>query len=59
MLKRDRSFPSFYKSVKRLAELDRKERHRILKALAPQLPATPLMVQRSDAPVSPAAAPSH
>ncbi len=59
MLKRDRSFPSFYKSVKRLAELDRKERHRILKALAPQLPATPLMVQRSDAPASPAVAPSH
>jgi len=59
MLKRDRSFPNFYKSVKRLAELDRKERHRILKALAPQLPATPLMVQRSDAPTSPAAAPSH
>lgn len=59
MLKRDRSFPSFYKSVKRLAELDRKERHRILKALAPQLPATPLMVQRSDAPTSPAATPSH
>ena len=59
MLKRDRSFPNFYQSVKRLAELDRKERHRILKALAPQLPATPLMVQRSDAPTSPAAAPSH
>lgn len=59
MLKRDRSFPAFYKSVKRLAELDRKERHRILKALAPQLPATPLMVQRSEAPVPPTATPSH
>ena len=59
MLKRDRSFPAFYKSVKRLAELDRKERHRILKALAPQLPATPLMVQRSDAPTPPTAAASH
>jgi len=59
MLKRERTFPHFYQSVKRLAELDRKERHRILKALAPQLPATPLMVQRSDAPTSPAAAPSH
>jgi predicted aminopeptidase len=59
MLKRDRTFPNFYQSVKRLAELDRKERHRILKALAPQLPAAPLMVQRSDAPASPAAAASH
>ncbi|RYE68360.1 MAG: aminopeptidase [Oxalobacteraceae bacterium] len=59
MLKRDRSFPNFYQSVKRLAELDRKERHRILKALAPQLPAAPLMAQRSDAPASPAAAASH
>lgn len=50
MLKRDRNFPAFYKSVKRLAELDRSERHRILKALAPPLPPAPLMVQRSEAP---------
>jgi hypothetical protein len=42
--------------VKRLAELDRSERHRILKALAPALPAATLMVQRSEAP---AAAASH
>jgi predicted aminopeptidase len=59
MLKRDRSFPNFYKSVKRLAELDRSERHRILKALVPQLPATPLMVQRSEAPTPPTATTSH
>jgi predicted aminopeptidase len=50
MLRRDGSFPRFYKSVKRLAELDRKDRHRILKALAPPMPAAPLMVQRSEAP---------
>jgi len=48
MLRRDGSFPRFYKSVKRLAELDRKDRHRILKALAPALPASTLMVQRSE-----------
>jgi predicted aminopeptidase len=59
MLKRERSFPAFYKSVQRLAELDRKERHRILKALVPQLPSKPLMVQRSEAPPAPAATASH
>jgi predicted aminopeptidase len=50
MLKRDGNFPAFYKSVKRLAELDRPDRHRILKALAPPVSASPLMVQRSEAP---------
>jgi predicted aminopeptidase len=51
MLRRDGSFPRFYQSVKRLAELDRSDRHRILKALVPPLPTTPLMVQRSEAPL--------
>jgi predicted aminopeptidase len=50
MLRRDGSFPRFYKSVKQLAELDRKERHRTLKALAPPVPTAPLMVQRSETP---------
>jgi predicted aminopeptidase len=50
MLRRDGSFPRFYKSVKQLAELDRKERHRILKALSPPMPTAPLMVQRSETP---------
>jgi predicted aminopeptidase len=50
MLRRDGSFPRFYKSVKRLAELDRSERHRILKALVPPVSTAPLMVQRSGAP---------
>ena len=50
MLRRDGSFPRFYKSVRQLAELDRKDRHRILKALAPPVPAAPLMVQRSEVP---------
>ncbi|MGJ7916556.1 aminopeptidase [Massilia sp. LXY-6] len=48
MLRRDGSFPRFYKSVKQLAELDRADRHRILKALTPPLPPAPLMVQRSE-----------
>jgi predicted aminopeptidase len=50
MLKRDRSFPRFYNSVKRLAELDRSDRHRILKGLVPPVSTAPLMVQRSGAP---------
>jgi predicted aminopeptidase len=50
MLQRDGSFARFYKSVKRLAELDRSERHRVLKALAPPASQAPLMVQRSEAP---------
>jgi len=55
MLRRDRDFDHFYMSVKRLADLDRSERHRVLKALVPPLPSTPLMVQRSEAPAAPAA----
>jgi predicted aminopeptidase len=51
MLKRDGSFPRFYQSVKRLAELDRSDRHRILKTLVPPVSTAPLMVQRSEAPV--------
>jgi predicted aminopeptidase len=50
LLKRDGSFGRFYKSVRQLSELDRKERHRILKALVPPAPSAPLMVQRSEAP---------
>jgi hypothetical protein len=34
--------------VKRLAELDRGDRHRILKALVPPISTAPLMVQRSE-----------
>jgi predicted aminopeptidase len=50
MLRREGSFPRFYKAVKRLAELDRADRHRILKGLAPPAPSAPLMVQRSETP---------
>jgi len=50
LLQKEGSFPRFYQAVKRLADTDRDERHRILKAMAPPVPAAPLMVQRSDAP---------
>jgi predicted aminopeptidase len=50
LLQRDGSFPRFYKSVQRLADMDKRDRHRALKALAPPLAPAPLMVQRSEAP---------
>jgi predicted aminopeptidase len=54
LLARAGSFPRFYQSVRHLADLDRHERDRALKALVPAAPA-PLMVQRSQAPVPDAA----
>ena len=50
LLQREGSFPRFYQAVQRLADTDRAERHRILKALLPVTPVAPLMVQRSEAP---------
>jgi predicted aminopeptidase len=52
LLKKEGSFPRFYKEVKRLAELDRSDRHRVLKAIAGPAPSAPLMVQRSEVRVS-------
>jgi predicted aminopeptidase len=49
LLKKEGNFPRFYKEVKRLAELDRSDRHRVLKAIAGPAPSAPLMVQRSEA----------
>jgi predicted aminopeptidase len=49
LLKKEGSFPRFYKEVKRLAALDRDERHRVLQAMAAPIPSAPLMVQRSEA----------
>jgi predicted aminopeptidase len=49
LLQREGSFPRFYKAVRELAALDRPDRDRVLKSLAPAtVPAAPLMVQRSD-----------
>lgn len=50
LLQKEGSFPRFYKEVKRLAELDRADRHRILKAMSKPAPSAPLMVQRSETP---------
>jgi predicted aminopeptidase len=50
LLKKEGSFPRFYKEVRRLSELDRTRRHRILKAMSGPAPVAPLMVQRSESP---------
>ncbi|MGZ5203137.1 MAG: aminopeptidase, partial [Telluria sp.] len=44
LLAKEKSFPAFYREVKRIAELDRGERHRVLKKLGgAELPALPLL----------------
>ena len=48
LLQKEGSFPRFYREVKRLSELSRDDRHRILKAMSAPTPGAPLMVQRSD-----------
>ncbi|GAA5016061.1 hypothetical protein GCM10025794_04160 [Massilia kyonggiensis] len=48
LLQREGSFPKFYNAVKRLADMDRSDRHRVLNALVPPLVTAPLMVQRSE-----------
>ena len=54
LLKKAGSFPRFYQEVRRLAELDRDDRHRVLKKMSAPAPSAPLMVQRSEAvPASP------
>jgi predicted aminopeptidase len=47
LLKRERNFPSFYNAVRRIADLDKAERHRVLKALGATVQEVPLMVQRT------------
>ena len=49
LLQREGSFPKFYGAVKRLADMGRADRHRILNGLVPPLVTAPLMVQRSEA----------
>ncbi|KQY16886.1 aminopeptidase [Massilia sp. Root133] len=48
LLQREGSFPKFYQAVKKLADMDRSDRHRVLNALVPPLVTAPLMVQRSE-----------
>jgi predicted aminopeptidase len=52
LLQKEGSFPRFYKEVKRLSELGRADRHRILKAMSKPVLNAPLMVQRSETPSS-------
>ena len=51
LLQKEGSFPRFYREVKRLAELSRDDRHRMLAAMSAPTPASPMMVQRSDDPL--------
>jgi predicted aminopeptidase len=53
LLQREGSFPKFYAAVKRLAEMDGADRHRVLNAMVPPLVTAPLMVQRSETRPSP------
>ena len=46
LLRKERSWPAFYKSVNQLAKLDKLERHRVLKSLAAPAATGPLVVQR-------------
>jgi predicted aminopeptidase len=51
LLKRERTFPAFYRAARRIADLDKTQRHRTLKALGATVSDVPLMVQRiNDAP---------
>jgi predicted aminopeptidase len=45
LLKRERTFPAFYDAARRIADLDKEERHRVLRKLAATADG-PLMVQR-------------
>jgi len=47
LLRKERSMAGFYKSVRQLAELDKTDRHRVLKSLAAPAPTAPLVVQRT------------
>jgi predicted aminopeptidase len=47
LLRRERGFPAFYHAVRRLADLERPERHRLLKALGASAPGAAPLLQRS------------
>jgi predicted aminopeptidase len=47
LLRKERSWSAFYKSVNRIAKLDKLERHRVLAKLAAPAPTAPLVVQRT------------
>jgi predicted aminopeptidase len=43
LLKRHKTWGGYYREVRRVAELDRSDRHRFLKALGPEMPALPVL----------------
>ncbi|TFW30880.1 aminopeptidase [Massilia horti] len=47
LLERERSFPRFYAAVRRISQLGKEDRHRVLKALGAAAPDDPLVVQRT------------
>ena len=47
LLKKERSWPAFYKAVNQIAKLDKADRHRVLQKLAAPALTAPLVVQRS------------
>ena len=47
LLRKERTWPAFYKAVNRIASLDKSDRHRVLQKLAPAAPTAPLVVQRT------------
>lgn len=47
LLRKERSWPAFYKAVNRIARLDKTDRHRVLLKLAAPAPTVPLVVQRT------------
>ncbi|WP_159705148.1 aminopeptidase [Massilia sp. 9I] len=47
LLRKERTWSAFYKSVNQLAKLDKADRHRVLKNLAAPAPSAPLVVQRT------------
>jgi predicted aminopeptidase len=47
LLRKERSWGAFYKSVNQLAQLDKADRHRVLHKLAAPAPTAPLVVQRT------------
>ncbi len=47
LLRKERSWPAFYKAVNRIAQLDKTDRHRVLQKLAAPAPTAPLVVQRT------------
>ncbi|MFC0254082.1 aminopeptidase [Massilia consociata] len=47
LLRKERTWPAFYKSVKQIAKLDKADRHRVLERLAAPAATSPLVVQRT------------